>query len=90
MNILARKPSTVEERSDAIVNKLEVLDQRLASKVTSFISHEDWEVGSLKADLHSTICCMQFFCSVGCLHQTKIVNSSRRITLYMATIVVGF
>ncbi|KAJ7377095.1 sorting nexin 25 [Desmophyllum pertusum] len=29
---LARKPSTVEERSDAIVNKLEVLDQRLASK----------------------------------------------------------
>ena len=61
MNILARKPSTVEERSDAIVNKLEVLDQRLASKVTSFISHEDWEVGSLKADLHGTICCMQFF-----------------------------
>ena len=33
MNIIARKPSTVEERSDAIVNKLEVLDQRLASKV---------------------------------------------------------
>ena len=33
VNILARKPSTVEERSDAIVNKLEVLDQRLASKV---------------------------------------------------------
>ena len=33
MNIVARKPSTVEERSDAIVNKLEVLDQRLASKV---------------------------------------------------------
>ena len=32
-NIVARKPSTVEERSDAIVNKLEVLDQRLASKV---------------------------------------------------------
>ena len=34
MSILARKPSTVEERSDAIVKKLEVLDQRLASKVT--------------------------------------------------------
>ena len=34
INVLARKPSTVEERSYAIVNKLEVLDQRLASKVT--------------------------------------------------------
>lgn len=34
MSILVRKPSTVEERSDAIVKKLEVLDQRLASKVT--------------------------------------------------------
>ena len=34
VSILARKPSTVEERSDAIVKKLEVLDQRLASKVT--------------------------------------------------------
>ena len=33
VNALGRKPSTVEERSDAIVNKLEVLDQRLASKV---------------------------------------------------------
>lgn len=33
MFFLARKPSTVEERSEAIVRKLEVLDQRLASKV---------------------------------------------------------
>lgn len=29
---LGRKPSSVEERSDAIVNKLEILDKRLASK----------------------------------------------------------
>lgn len=29
---LGRKPNTVDERSDAIVNKLDVLDQRLASK----------------------------------------------------------
>lgn len=38
INMLARKPSSVEEQSDAIVNKLEVLDQRLASKVCH------WEV----------------------------------------------
>lgn len=29
-----RKPSTVEERSDSIVNQLQVLDQRLAAKVS--------------------------------------------------------
>lgn len=37
MFFLARKPSTVEERSEAIVRKLEVLDQRLASKVMPII-----------------------------------------------------
>lgn len=37
MFFLARKSSTVEERSEAIVRKLEVLDQRLASKVMPII-----------------------------------------------------
>ena len=37
MFFLAHKPSTVEERSEAIVRKLEVLDQRLASKVMPII-----------------------------------------------------
>lgn len=37
MFFLARKPSTVEEQSEAIVRKLEVLDQRLASKVMPII-----------------------------------------------------
>ena len=31
--VSGRKPSSVEERSESIVNKLQVLDQRLASKV---------------------------------------------------------
>ena len=37
MRLIGRRPSTVEERSDAIVNKLEILDQRLASKVRFFL-----------------------------------------------------
>ena len=48
MSILARKPSTVEERSDAIVKKLEVLDQRLASKVMFCLFLLVW----LNSELH--------------------------------------
>ena len=37
-SLSGRKPSTVEEKSDSIADKLQVLDQRLASKVSSFLS----------------------------------------------------
>ena len=57
MFFLARKSSTVEERSEAIVRKLEVLDQRLASKVMPIIKCMLWLYHSNKITEQLYIVC---------------------------------
>ena len=44
----------------------------------------------MKADLHGTILSHAIFCSASCLRQEEIVYNSHHITLYVATIVIGF
>ena len=44
----------------------------------------------IKGNLDGTTLSHAIFCSTCCLHQAKIVHNLHHITLYVATIVVGF